>query len=223
MSRSDIFDYLLLLFAPVITYLFSKVEIFAPRSQSTYMVVHDMKNQHADLLASTKYLEIYADRNLAAAFLIILSILLILHLLYFIYAFRQPQIPFKLLWKVELDADANLNDAGTLASSRTTWYDVINIPQNQPPEHRIYSSSLTRSASAEPDTSEQEDIDLKELSVPRFAQVRDTVLPQFQHGTYEQRHRRKEDDDWKTVYCKGWEEGSDRESVTDLRAEVHAR
>jgi hypothetical protein len=66
-----------------------------------YVVVHDTSTQPADLVISTRYLEIYVDRNLAAALLVILSILSILHLIYYIYASRQPPILVKLPWKTD--------------------------------------------------------------------------------------------------------------------------
>lgn len=126
MSRS-LFDYLLLLLAPLITYLLSKIQIFAPRSK--YVVVHDASAAPTDLIISTKYLEIYANYNLTVALLISLSVLSILHLAYFIYAVWQPLQPVNLPWRTEFEAYGNPKDEGNLARSWTTWHGVTDILQ----------------------------------------------------------------------------------------------
>jgi hypothetical protein len=199
MGRTTIFDYILLLLAPLITYLFSNVQVFAPNS--TYVGVHDASPAPADLLISSKYLEIYANHNLVVAFLISLSILSILHLLYFVYAFRQPPMPVRLLWKPEFEAHGNQEDEGTLATDKTTRRGVIDVLQNQLRGHSVRRSSLMYSTTAESDTSQHGDIELKELTMPRSAHIRDTTTIQSQRAIFDRRHRTEEDDDWKTVYC----------------------
>lgn len=117
MSRSFLLDYLLLLLAPLIASLFSKIQMSAPRSK--YVVVHNASAAPADLIISTKYLEIHASHSLTVALLISLSVLSVLHLVYFIYVVWQPLQPVNLPWRTEFEAYGNPEDEGALARSKT--------------------------------------------------------------------------------------------------------
>jgi hypothetical protein len=139
MSRSFFFDYLLSLLAPLIASLFSKIQMSAPRAKC--VVVHNANAPPADLIISTKYLEIYANHNLTAALLISLSVLSILHLVYFIYAIWQPLQPVNLPWRTEFEAYGNPEDEGGLARSRTNWHGVADILQSRLPDQGVHRQS----------------------------------------------------------------------------------
>jgi hypothetical protein len=110
MSRSFFFDYLLSLLAPLIASLFSKIQMSAPRARC--VVVHNASAPPADLIISTKYLEIYANHHLTAALLISLSVLSILYLVYFIYVIWQPLQPVNLPWRTGFEVYGNPEDEG---------------------------------------------------------------------------------------------------------------
>lgn len=116
MSRSFLLDYLLLLLAPLIASLFSKIQMSVPRPK--YVVVHNASAAPADLIISTKYLEIHANHSLTVALLISLSVLSV-HLVYFIYVVWQPLQPVNLPWRTEFEAYGNPKDEGALARSKT--------------------------------------------------------------------------------------------------------
>ena len=216
MRGMTVFDHLLFLMAPLITYLVSKIQIFAP--QSPYVVVHDARPAPADLLISTRYLEIYVPHNLTVALFITLSILSLLHLTYSVHASRQPLLPVKLPWKTELEVYRNLRDKGTLSRSSKTHDGVLDVIRDKRPQHSLYRSLFTRSSTCESDISQQ-DVELKELAMPQAAHVRDSTPLRFQCGTYERRHEvREDDDDWRTVYCEEWEDGSQGEDAAGVES-----
>jgi hypothetical protein len=212
MSQSSIFDCLLLLLAPLITVLFSKIQIFAP--QSKYVVVHGANPAPADLLIiSTQYLEVYANHNLAVGLLIGLSIPSILHLTYFVYASWQPPLPVSVPWKTEFER--NSKNMETLARSGTTWRGVMDVVQSRVPKHNVHSHSLVRSSTVDSDASQREDIELRNLTIPQLAHVRVTEPLRCERRPYELWRRAEEDAaDWKTVYCEEWVDSSDGEGGT---------
>jgi hypothetical protein len=212
MSRSLLFDYLLLLLAPLITYLLSKVQIFAP--QSKYVVVHDASAAPADLIISTKYLEIYANHNLAATLLISLSVLSILHLVYFIYAVWRPLQPVSLPWRTEFEAYGNPKDEGELARSWITWHGVADILQSRLPDQSLHQQSAISVVTLKPDRPPRENIELDELTIPVSALIRGETSLKSKSAAFERQHRleREEEDeadDWKTIYCEEWLDGPD--------------
>jgi hypothetical protein len=212
MSRSLLFDYLLLLLAPLITYLLSKVQIFAP--QSKYVVVHDASAAPADLIISTKYLEIYANHNLAATLLISLSVLSILHLVYFIYAVWQPLQPVSLPWRTEFEAYGNPKDEGELARSWITWHGVADILQSRLPDQSLHQQSAISVVTLKPDRPPRENIELDELTIPVSALIRGETSLKSKSAAFERQHRLEgeeedEADDWKTIYCEEWLDGPD--------------
>jgi hypothetical protein len=218
MGRSLLFDYLLLLLAPLITYLLSKIQIFAPRSK--YVVVHDASAAPADLITSTKYLEIYANHNLTVALLISLSVLSLLHLVYFIYAFWQPLQPVNLPWRTEFEAYGNPKDKGNLARSWTTWHGVADILQSRLPDQGVHRQSTIRVVTLKPDRPPRENIELDELTIPVSALIRGETSLKSKSAAYERQHRPEgeedEADDWKTIYCEEWLDGPDGDRVTGV-------
>ena len=164
MSRSLLFDYFLMLLAPLIAYLLSKIQIFAPRSK--YVVVHDASAAPADLIISTKYLEMYANHNLTVALLIGLSVLCILHLVYFVYAVWQPLQPVNLPWRTEFEAYRNPKDERNIARVWTTQHGVADILQSQLPEQGVHRQSTIRVVTLKPDRPPRENIELDELTIP---------------------------------------------------------
>lgn len=210
MSRSSIFDCLLLLLAPLVTLLLSKIQIFTP--QSKYVVVHDPNPAPADLLISTQYLEVYANHNLAVGLLIGLSILSILHLTYFVYASWQPPLPVSVPWKTEFETCRNSKNMETLARSGTIWRGVMDVVQSQVPKHNVHCHSLIRSPTVDSNASQREDIELRNLTIPQRAHVRATESLRCERRPYELWRRAEEDAaDWKTVYCEEWADSSDGE------------
>jgi hypothetical protein len=213
MSRSLLFDYLLLLLAPLITYLFSKIQIFAPRSK--YVVVHDASAAPADLIISTKYLEIYANHNLTVALLISLSVLSILHLAYFIYAVWQPLQPVSLPWRTEFEAYGNPKDEVNLAKSWITWHGVADILRSRLPDQGLHQQSAIRVVTLKPDRPPRENIELDELTIPVSALIRGETSLKSKSAVYERQYRPEgeeeedEADDWKTIYCEEWLDSPD--------------
>ena len=187
MSRSFLFDYLLSLLAPLIASLFSKIQMSAPRSK--YVVVHNASAAPADLIISTKYLEIYANHNLTAALLISLSVLSVLHLVYFIYAVWQPLQPVNLPWRTEFEAYGNPEDEGALARSRTNWHGVADILQSRPPDHSVHRQSTIRVVTLKSDRPPPENFELKELTIPVSAPIRGETSCSSKSATHERQHR----------------------------------
>jgi hypothetical protein len=217
MSRSFFFDYLLSLLAPLIAFLFSKIQMSAPRSK--YVVVHNAGAAPADLIISTEYLEIYANHNLTAALLIGLSVLSILHLVYFIYAVWQPLQPVNLPWRTEFETYGNPEDEGALARSRTNWHGAADILQSRLPDQGVHRQSTIRVVTLKCDRPPQENSELKELTIPVSALIRGETSLRSKSATYERQHRpggggggggeggEDESDDWKTIYCEEWLDG----------------
>ena len=200
MVRSYVFDYLLFPLAALITYLVSKIQLFAPRS--IYVVVHDVRPADADLVFSTRYIETYYPHNLTVTLLIGLSILLILYLAYLIYAVRQPPVPIKLPWKTEIESHECSKDKRALDRSMSTWQGFMGVIQSQLPEVNAYRPSRMRSGTVASDTPLPEDIELKDLKLPPSAQFRDTTALRSKGDTSDrQREAEGDDADWKTVYC----------------------
>jgi hypothetical protein len=217
MNRSFIFDYLLLVLAPLITFLFSKVQVFAPLSK--YVVLYDAIPAPAELLISTKYLEIYANHNLTVALVLGISILSILHLSYFIYAVWRPPMPIHLPWITEHETSRNPKEDKSRARSRITRSRIVNLLQNQLPGPTVHRHSIVRSAIFEFDKSTTEDIELKELTMPQSALTRGTRPLTLGRSAHEPQHRAEEDDaDWKTVYCEEWVDSSDGDGATRVES-----
>ena len=217
MVPTHVFTYLLFLLAPLVTYLSSKIRLFAP--QSKYVAEHDATPAPADLIFSTRYLEMYAPHTLAVAVLISVSLLSILHLGYFIYVTRQPPIPVKLPWKTELEAYTDPKDKQAITRGMSTWRGVKGVIQSQLPELNVYRPSLTRSATVASDTPAPEDIELKELKMPPSAHVRDTTPLVPRRASYDLLHGTEEGEaDWETVYCDGWADGLDWDGITGLES-----
>ena len=203
MDRSYVFDYLLFVLAPLITYLLSKIQLFAP--QSKYFVVHDARPTPADLIISTKYFEIYAPHNPIVALVVSLSVLSILHLGYLIYAIRQPPVSVKLPWKTEVAANTTLKIKAVLARRNITLRGVNSVIQSQLPELSLYRVPLTESDTVASDTQAREEIELEELKFPRSTRVRDNVPLSPKRDAYARQHKAEKDDtDWKTVFCEEW-------------------
>jgi hypothetical protein len=221
MSRSLLFNYLLLLLVPLITYLLSKIQIFAPRSK--YVVVHNASAAPADLIISTKYLEIYANHNLTAALLISLSVLSILHLAYFIYVVWQPLQPVNLPWRTEFEAYGNPKDEGTLARGWTTWHGVADILQGRLPDQGVHWQSAIRVVTLKPDRPPRENIELDGLAIPVCALTRDETSLKSKTAAHERQHKPEgggedEADDWKTIYCEEWLDSPDGDCVAGVES-----
>ena len=202
MTRPFVFDYLLFLLAPLITYFCSKIQIFAP--QSNYVVANSTPAA-SDALLRTKYIEIYANHKLALEFALGTGTLCMLHLVYCAAAFWRDPSHTRNLGRTEVETFSASGDHKTAKEARTSWAGVINVCQSERPDRRTHQFAIIAFSASKCDIPAYDDIEMKDMPDPAPDLTRSSFPPgPSDIGSCIQGKAGEDDGAWKSVYCEEW-------------------
>ena len=208
MIRPHVFDYLIFVLAPLITFFCSKIEMFA--HQSEYVVVTQGTIASSIALLRTNYMEIYVNYKLALAFTISITALCLAHIIYCAAAFWKCSSHVRRSWPSE----GGTSRAPTAPTAlrrcikiSTSWPEVRKPYRSGGQDHLadpVTTFSLTGQGSR---GSVYDGVEMEDLGKLTPDPMRASLSPMPHHDRASLHDKDENDDDdgdWKSVYCKEW-------------------